>query len=182
MRPAAGAVGRADQRPAAASRNAACSSALIAIWSRRLTGGGLSGKRARRRRERLGGGADRRARVLGLEHDRVAGLLEHLAHEPVDAGEAELDDHRAVVELGDHGPLLARPPRALGRDPDARAARGGDLAGPRPAVDVGRRIHVRARLEVLVGDRRRLDPVQAEVADARRAPGRSWPRTSPRGR
>src|SRR5207248_3295425 len=94
--------------------NAACSSALIAIWARRLTW-----RRLRSARDELGRsaralrrGTNRRPGVLGLEHDRVACLLEDFAHEPIDAGEPELDDYRAVVEIGDHGPLLARPARA----------------------------------------------------------------------
>ena len=68
---------------------------------------------------------DGRARVLGLEHDGVAGLLEHLAHEPVDAGEAELDDHRAVRR--------ARRPRCAPRAPSGRdRGRSTPARGARP--------------------------------------------------
>ena len=48
----------------------------------------------------FGGIADSLARVGRLEHDGVPGLLEHLAHEEVRPGVAEVDDHRAVGLLG----------------------------------------------------------------------------------
>src|SRR5205085_3163121 len=132
------------------SRKAASSASVMRIWSRRLTA------RRLRRREVGGGGPNRLAGVLGLQHGGVAGLLEDLAHEPGDAGEAQLDDQRAVLQLLDDRALLARPARAFGRDPQARAARGGHLAGARPAVDVGGGVDLGARLEVLVRDSRRL--------------------------
>ena len=142
------AVGRADHDPLLARGSAACSSAVSLICVAPAHGRALSARSSSRPPAIASAAARTAARAsLGLEHDRVAGLLERLAHEPVDAGEAELDDHRAVLELGDDVALLARPARALGRDPHPSAARGGHLAGPRPAVDVGRRVDVGPRLE-----------------------------------
>src|SRR5438105_7379190 len=81
-------------------------------------------------------GADGVARVLRREHGGVARFLEDLAHEPVEAREAELDHDGAVAALVHHAPHLARPPRSLGGDPHAGAARGLDLARAQPAVDL----------------------------------------------
>src|SRR5207244_3493964 len=53
----------------------------------------------------------------------------------------------------------------VGRDPYARAARRWYLARPRPALDVGGRVDLGARLERLLRDLRGPDPIQAEVAD-----------------
>src|SRR5581483_10195805 len=74
--------------------------------------------------DRLGGVADRVASVGGLEHDGVTRLLERLADQPVHAGEAELHDQGAVLQLGDDVTLLPGPAGALGGDPHARAAGG----------------------------------------------------------
>ena len=135
--------------PCAARRgSAATSSSLILICSRRLTaascahGAARAAGRSRGREHRL-------ARVGGLEHGRVAGLLEHLAHEPVACPRSGSSTTTAPSsQLGRATrALLARPAGALGRDPDARDARGLDLAGARPAVDVGRRVDLGARLE-----------------------------------
>ena len=95
------------------------------------------------------------ARVLGLEHGGVAGFLEDLAHEPVDAGEAQLDDDRAVAALLHDAPRLARPARALGGDEHPCRARGLDLAGAQPAVDLRGRVDLGAGLEALLGHVRR---------------------------
>ncbi len=70
------------------------------------------------------------------------------------------------LHSSDHASGLARPARALGRDPHARAARRRHLAGAQPAVDLGRGIDLGARLELLVGDVHALDAVEAEVAHA----------------
>src|SRR4051794_32748444 len=91
-------------------RKAARSSSVKAIWSRRLM---LAARGSARDQlvagDGLGGGAYGAAGILGLEHDGVPRLLERLAHQPVDAGEAELDDHGAVLKLIDDMALLARP-------------------------------------------------------------------------
>src|SRR3954465_7788197 len=103
------------------------------------------------RRELGDRAADRLARVLGLEDRGVARLLEDLAHEVVGAREAVLDDHRTVGELLGDALLLARPARAVRRDPHPRDAGRLDLAGPRPAVDVSRGVDLGAPGEALVG-------------------------------
>src|SRR3954447_13008157 len=72
--------------------------------------------------QRLGRVEHGLAGVGGLEDDGVAGLLEHLAHEPVGPGEGELDDHGAVAERLGHRTLLAGPAGARGGDPHPRAA------------------------------------------------------------
>ncbi len=95
--------------------------------------------------------ANRLPGVLWLEHDGVAGLLEDLTRQPIGAREPKLDDERAVLEFGEDGPFLTSPARPFGRDPHAGAARRRHLAGAGPAVDVGRRVDVGARLERLVG-------------------------------
>src|SRR3954465_5160422 len=56
----------------------------------------LSARRHLQAGHRAPYGVARRGR---LEPRGVAGLLEHLAHEPVLAGEAQLDDQRAVLEV-----------------------------------------------------------------------------------
>ena len=99
---------------------------VIAIWSRRLIGRGhrratATGDRA------LGGRADGRPRVLGLEHDGVAGLLEHLADQPVDArrSRARRSPRRR----------RARRPRCAPRAPSGRArarSRRAPVATPAP--------------------------------------------------
>src|SRR3954452_5556174 len=88
------------------SRKARTSSPVILIWSRRLNASGVHG-------EAGDGGADGLARVVGLEHGGVAGLLEDLAGQEVAALVAVLDDHRPVGELLRDAVLLARPARAL---------------------------------------------------------------------
>src|SRR5207248_7581082 len=100
----------------------------------------------------------------GLQHCSIASLLQHLAHEPVDTGEGEFDNHRAVVVLLLHGPLLTDPARPLARDPDACAARRGDLARSRPAVHVGDGINVCAGLEAAAGGSSGFDAIEAKVA------------------
>ena len=75
-------------------------------------------------RIRFAAASTARAGVARLEHGGVARLLEDLADEPFDTGEAQLDGDRPVVPLADDLALLARPARALRRDPDARDARG----------------------------------------------------------
>src|SRR5204863_4923366 len=113
----------------------------------------------------LHGFEDRLAGILGLDDRGVAGLLEHLAYEVVRARERELDDDGAVGELLRHRALLARPAGAVGGDPHARDPRGLDLAGARPALEVGARLDLRAR-RVLLGQHLGLaDAVQPEVAD-----------------
>src|ERR1039458_1599571 len=91
----------------------------------------------------------RLARAGGLQHSRVAGFLEDLAHEPVHAGEAQLDDDRAVGALSHDAAGPARPARPPGGDPYARAARGLHLAGAQPAVDLGGGIDLGTRLELV---------------------------------
>src|SRR3954447_8282239 len=78
-------------------------------------------------RERLGGVQHRAAGVVGLEHHRVACLLQDLARQPAFAGVEERDDHRTVRELLDHAPVLAGPACSLRGYPDACRARGLDL-------------------------------------------------------
>src|SRR6201999_2383445 len=73
--------------------------------------------------ELLGRREHRLARVGGLQHDRVARLLEHLAHEEVEPLEAVLDDDLSRLELGHDRALLALPPRLRPRDLDPRHAR-----------------------------------------------------------
>src|SRR4051794_4898617 len=51
--------------------------------------------------------------LLGLEHHRVAGLLQDLAGEPLIGGVGALEDHGAVGELGRPRMVLAHPARAL---------------------------------------------------------------------
>src|SRR5204863_6619247 len=75
-----------------------------------------------------------------------------------------LDDHGAVLELLGDAVLLARPPRALGRDPHPRDARGLDLARPRPALDGRLEVDLLARRERVAGHARVADAVQPEVA------------------
>src|SRR5450755_871861 len=152
------------------SRNDATSGGLIVICSRRLTLSTLvrwlPGRELGARADRLGGGANRGSCVGRPEHDRIAGFFEYLAHEPVDPGEAQLDDHRTVLELADHVALLPRPAGAVGGHPDLRSARRRHFAGSRPPVHVGGRIYVWSRLERLGGHAGRLDPVKPEVANA----------------
>ena len=95
---------------------------------RRSSGSGRGGSYAR-----IGAAARRSPRppartavagVLGLEHGGVAGLLEDLAHEPVDAREAQLDDDRAVRQLLDRRCAPRAPSgRARARSTRARRAR-----------------------------------------------------------
>src|SRR3954449_12628975 len=81
-------------------RKASTSSSVIVIWERRL----IVARRCLWGRSPCGGDqlgderADGLARVLGLEDDRVPGLLEDLARQEVAALVAVLDDHRAVLE------------------------------------------------------------------------------------
>ena len=42
---------------------------------------------------------DRLARLLGLEHDQVAGAAQDLAHQPGGARIGQLDDHRPGMGL-----------------------------------------------------------------------------------
>ncbi len=146
---------------------------------------------ARSRRDRqpwpaaiaLAAATNRRAGVRGLEHDRVAGLLEHLADEPVDAGEAEArrppnrPAARAITVRS------SRAQRARSGEIQTRARREAGTSPVRgqPSTSAAGSMSGRG-LERLVGDAGRLDPVQAEMAHARRGRGRSWPRTSPRDR
>ena len=58
----------------------------------------------------------------------------------------------------------SRAQRALGRDPQPRGARRLDLAGARPALDVGRRVDLGPRLEGALEHLGGLDAIQAEVA------------------
>src|SRR4051794_34555709 len=117
------------------SRKASTSSSVILICSRRLirrprSAGPWSGTRGVRRRCSQGrssadrveprhGRPYRLARVVGLQHRGVAGLLEDLARQEVVTLVAVVDDDRAVGELLGDAVLLARPPGALRRDPDA---------------------------------------------------------------
>ena len=105
------------------------------------------------------------AGVVGLQHGRVAGLAQDLAHQPLDAGERQLGDQRAVLQLLDDRAPLALPAGALGGDPDARDPRrrhrAGDAASPRGRRSGRSRAGARSsRLEI----RTSLDPVEAEVA------------------
>ena len=83
---------------------------LILICSRRLIGAALDSARppapaaptgsrhaCRHGPQASHGRADGLARVLGLEHRGVARFPEDLPHEPVDAGEAQLDHDRSVA-------------------------------------------------------------------------------------
>src|SRR3954470_2897696 len=142
-------------------RNASTSSSDILIWSRRLMGANPT--RSAELRDRLAHGL---ARVVRLEHGRVARLGEHAAHEPVGALERDRDDDRAVGELLGHRLVLARPAGALRRVPDARDPRRRHLAGARPPLDVAERVDLAARLERVVEQRGVLDAVEAEVAQA----------------
>ena len=83
----------------------------------------------------------------GSKHGRVTGFLEDLAHEPVNTREAQLDDDRAVGALAPRPGAARAPSGALGGDPDPRGARGLDLAGAQPAIDLGGGIDLGARLE-----------------------------------
>src|SRR5215218_9291198 len=107
---------------------------------------------------------DRLAGVLGLEHDEVAGAAQDLPHQPGLAGVGELDDDSPIGQLLDHGPLLAQPARALGRDPDAGDVGGRHLAVGHPALDPGELLDFRARLEALLGEAGLLDAIELEVA------------------
>jgi len=60
--------------------------------------------------------------VFGLEHGGVAGFLEDLPHQPVYAGEAQLDDDRAVAPLLDDR-LASRAQRARSGETHTRALR-----------------------------------------------------------
>src|SRR5215207_4301390 len=111
------------------------SSADISIWLRR------DGKL-------LSSLQNRPARLVRLEHDGVARLLENLAGEPLVRRVRALEDHGAVGELGGTGMVLAHPARSLWGDPDARRAARLDLPGREPAVHVG--LDSWARLEALV--------------------------------
>src|SRR3954451_22910204 len=102
------------------------------------------------------------ARLLGLEDDRVPGLLEDLPAQVVVTGVGKLDDHRAVGELLDDALVLARPAGTLRRYPYARDARVRDLACAGPALDV--RLHALARLELLVQHGGLANPVEPERA------------------
>ena len=82
------------------------------------------------------------------------------------AGVGQLDDDGAVGQLLDHGALLAQPARPLRRDPDAGDVGGRHLAVGHPALDAGQLLDLGARLEGLLGERRLLDPVELEVANA----------------
>src|SRR5947209_1497892 len=123
------------------STNARSSSWVIWICSRRLmrgtpSGAALPGDELGAGADRLGGVAHGIAGVSGIEDHRVAGFLERLPNEPVDARETELDDQRAVLQLGDDVALLAGPSCAFGRYPHPSPAGGRNLAGPGPAIDV----------------------------------------------
>src|SRR5207247_135812 len=63
-------------------------------------------------------------------------------------------------------PRLPCPASALGGHPHARAARGLDLAGAKPAVYLGRRVDLGSGAKRLLGDRRALDALETEVAHA----------------
>src|SRR6476619_3840946 len=110
--------------------------------------------------------AHSRAGIVGLEHGGVSGFPEDLAHEPLHSGEAELHHDGAIASLLDHAPRLARPAGTLRRHPHARAARGLHLARAQPAVDLGGRVHLGSRAELLLRDGRALDAVESEVAYA----------------
>src|SRR5215210_3364372 len=86
-------------------RKPCTSSSDISIWLRR------DGKV-------LGGLQHGPARLLRLEHDRVARLLEDLAGKPLVRGEGALEDQRAVGQLGGGRMVLAHPAGALRRHPD----------------------------------------------------------------
>src|SRR3954454_14601004 len=92
---------------------------------------------SRRARDQAFGGAQHRLTGIGgLQHDRIARFLDDLANEELEALEGDLDDDLAAFELGQHGPLLARPAGLLARDPDPRRARPADATGAGPAADV----------------------------------------------
>src|SRR3954447_69118 len=86
------------------SRNARTTSSDILIWSRRLMGANPT--RSAQLRARV---APRLARVVRLEHGRVARLGEHAAKEPVGSLERDGDDDRPVGELLGHRLALAGP-------------------------------------------------------------------------
>src|SRR5919198_3747930 len=83
------------------ARKPRTSSSDISIWLRR-DGKALS---------RLQHGAPG---LLGLEHHRVARLLEDLAGQPLVGSEGALEDHRTIGELGGARMVLAHPARPLG--------------------------------------------------------------------
>src|SRR3954454_19360448 len=91
------------------ARKSSTSSSVILIWSRRLTASLRAGARGVLIEQPAGDLVDRLARVLGGEPGAAAPLLEPLAHEPVHAGEAELDDDGAVGQLGHDVALLRGP-------------------------------------------------------------------------
>src|SRR5215216_4614818 len=127
------------------ARKSRTSSADISIWLRR------DGKL-------LSSLQNRPARLVRLEHDGVARLLEDLAGEPLVRRVRALEDHGAVGELGGAGMVLAHPARALGGDPDARRAAGLDLTGHEPAVHVG--LNPGARLEAVAEHLHLADSVE----------------------
>src|SRR5688500_10245640 len=112
--------------------------------------------------ERLGTLEHRGASLFRLDHHGIAAEAEDLVHEPVGALEMLLGDHGAVLQLLDHPLVLARPARALGRPPDTRYLGPLDLAGLQPSARVG--LDPLARLELLVEDVGRADPVKPEGA------------------
>src|SRR5205807_6290655 len=57
--------------------------------------------RTRRGPDRLRPCPDRVTCIDRLDHDGVAGLLEHLTDQPVDPGKPELNDHGADLAAGD---------------------------------------------------------------------------------
>src|SRR5581483_3582200 len=106
----------------------------------------------------------RLAPVLGLEHHQVADPAQDLAHEPIHRAVGDLDHDGAVLELLEHGALLAQPAGALRGDPDAGHAGAPDLPPREPLLLAQPLLDPIAGRELAPGRPRRLDPVEPEVA------------------
>ena len=109
---------------------------------------------------------DRLAGVLGLEHDQVAGAAQDLAHQP---GRAGVGSSTTTAPSASSSTTVrsSRSQRARSGETQTRATLGGrHLAVGHPALDPGQLLDLGPRLEALLGERRLLDPVELEVADA----------------
>ena len=116
----------------------------------------------------------RGAGVLGLEHGRVAGLAQDLAHQPVGARERQLDDQRAVRRAPRRSTRRSRSQRARSGEIQTRATREAGTAPVRGQPSRSAVGSTSARgSKVFFGDPRLLDAVEPEVARVLAARGRS---------